>query len=180
MAVKLAFVAGKNYRWKDLQFYAMNGGICVHDEVTGEFYVKTRRDLLAVYAALRAEVTSHKAADGLSEGERIAEIKDYLHKLAACLQEAKDQGDQTDPVVAAWFTRHAPWKRSVVSMNGAANFAVGAPAGVVAGSAQAAMAQMSRGVGLPRGRMNADTIRPDRVIQSRKARPKLILPNALY
>lgn len=179
MAVKLAFVAGKNYRWKDLQFYAMNGGICVHDEVTGEFYVKTRRDLLAVYAALRAEVISNKAADGLSEGERIAEIKDYLHKLAACLEEAKQQGDQTDPVVAAWFARHMPWKRSTVSMSGPATV-TGAPRGLMAGSVQAAMAQMTKGAGLPRGRLNPDTVRPDRVINSRKARPKLVLPPAVY
>lgn len=180
MSVKLAFVAGKNYRWRDLQFYAMNGGICVHDEVTGEFYVKTRRDLIAVYMAFKAEVDKHRSEEGLSESERIRDIRDYLTKLAACLQEAKDQGDQTDPVVSAWFARHTPWKRSTVSMSGSANFTAGAPGGLMAGTVQGAMAQMVKGAGLPRGRLNPDIVRPDRVVQSRKARPKLVLPGALY
>ena len=177
---KMAFIAGKNYRWRDLQFYAMNGAICVHDEETGEFYVKSRRDMFAVYMAFKAEVDAHRAEHGLAESERMADLRSYLQKLSACLQEAKDQGDFNDPTVCAWYSRHAPHKRSAISMAGTANFSAGSPEGVLAGTAAGAMQAMAAGAGLPRGRFNPDTVRPDRVIRSRQARPKLVLPPALY
>jgi hypothetical protein len=170
------FIAGKNYRWRDLQFYAMNGGVCMHDEETGEFFVKTRREVLQTARGFAAEIKANKAEHGVAESDRLRELGKLVRDMIACCDEAKEQGDHTDPMVEAWFARHKPWKRSHVSMSGSGDFTAGAPAGVMAGTASSAMHQMSRGAGLPRGRINKDTIRPDRSVQMRAAAPKLVLP----
>lgn len=176
----LSFTPGRNYRWKDLQWYAMNGFICLHDEEDGEFKPLTCDEWAQRIASFRKEFASILSTDDAASRDRKQELQRLLEGMIAARIEAVNQGDHMDPVVSAWFQRHRPWARSRVSMSGALNGTHGSPGGAPLGmsvtQAQRAIAQRIR---LARGRVTRDLVRPDRSIPARP-RPQLILPGRVY
>jgi hypothetical protein len=157
-------VVGKCYTYRGLKFYAQNGFICLHDEETGEYFVLTRREFLERAAALSAEIkqmrvmmTTNPSKKWLVQ-DRI-DLQNGIDMMLAAAQEAKNQGDRTDPEVDAWYMRHRPNRKSLVSVSGASNFA-----GVSPGA-------------LPLGRDTGKHVSPDfSVSAGQSGKKKLILP----
>lgn len=158
-------VTGKCYTFRGLKFYAENGFVCLHDEDTGEFYVLTRKEFLLRAQALSEEAARlrHVAASnpdkaGWLSADR-AELIRAIEEMVACTNEAKEQGDRTDPDVDAWFMRHRPTRKSRVSLVSAANFKTAAPSA------------------LSRGRDTGKYVTPDFTMGATHTAPKkLILP----
>ena len=124
---KLAFISGKVFTYQDLNFYAMNGYVCMHDEVDGGFQVLSCDKILERVSALNEEARQLKSSAKPSDGERRTQLFRVVADLGECLKEAKHQGDHNDPMVQAWAMRHRPWTRSrrKASLSGSANFEVG-------------------------------------------------------
>lgn len=156
---------GKCYTFRGLKFYAQNGFVGLHDEETGDFFVLTRREFLQRAQALSEEarrLREMSAANPAKASWLSADRVDLLRaieNMIACTQEAKDQGDRTDPEVDAWFRKHRPTKRSRLVVPGNVNFSTPAP-----------------GV-LPRGKDTGKQAPPDFTIGgSNMQAKKLILP----
>lgn len=121
-------VTGKCYTFRGLKFYAENGFVCLHDEDTGEFYVLTRKEFLLRAQALSDEAARlrHVAAENPSKAIWLsadrADLIKAIEEMIACTNEAKEQGDRTDPEVDAWFMKHRPSRKSRISLASAANF----------------------------------------------------------
>ena len=161
----LKTVSGKCYTFRGLKFYAQNGFVCLHDENTGEFYVLTRKEFLQRAQALSDEAAHLRrmASEYPSKAAWLAadraELIQVVEEMLACTQEAKEQGDRTDPAVDAWFANHRPNRRSRVSLNSAANFKADLPGD------------------LPLGRDTGKHVAPDFTIGGPQSAPKkLILP----
>lgn len=126
-------VTGKCYTFRGLKFYAENGFICLHDEETGEFYVLTRKEFLLRAQALSDEAARlrHVAAENPDKASWLSadrsELVRAIEEMLACTNEAKEQGDRTDPDVDAWFRRHRPSRRSRISLANGANFKLALP-----------------------------------------------------
>jgi len=138
MAAKLAFIAGKSFRFEELSFYAMNGAVCVVDERDGDFKVVTRREWLHRTKSIGEEAAALKSSPKRSDYERRATLLRVYDDMLAAANEARDQGDHDDPIVSAWFRRHRPWARSSARLGSHLNFSDGAPgrltrAGVIGG-----------------------------------------------
>lgn len=124
---------GKCYTYRGLKFYAENGFISLHDEATGEYFVLTRKEFLLRAQALSEEAAKlrHLGAENPSKAGWFSEDRSDLiqavENMIACTQEAKEQGDRTDPEVDAWFRRHRPTARSRIAVPSAANFVANTP-----------------------------------------------------
>jgi hypothetical protein len=91
-------------------------------------------------------------------GDR-ADLQACIDMMIAAAREAKEQGDRTDPEVDAWFMRHRPNRKSLISMASSANFS-GALPGV-----------------LPAGKNTGKQVTPDFSISpGQSGKKKLILP----
>jgi hypothetical protein len=158
---KLAFISGKVFTYQDLKFYAMNGYVCMHDEVDGSFQVLSCDKILERVSAINEEARQLKSSSKASDGERRIQLFRVAADLGEALKEAKYQGDHNDPLVQAWAMRHRPWarSRSKASLSGSANFETG------------------RMQPMPRGRGGRPTIRPTYTVPvaQRTAPKKLIL-----
>lgn len=177
----LSFTPGRNYRWRDLQWYAMNGFICLHDETDGEFKPLTCDEWAQRIASFREEFGKIKADDGRFGIDRRRELQTLLEHMLAAYTEAKAQGDHMDPVVSAWFRRHRPWARSKVSMSGCLDGSHGAPGGTPLGmSAAQAQRAIANRLRMARGRFARDLVRADKSIPARPTRPQLLLPGRVY
>jgi hypothetical protein len=157
-------VIGKCYTYRGLKFYAQNGFICLHDEETGEFFVLTRKEFLERAAALSLEVKRLREMMAVNPSKKWlsqdrAELQNGVEMMIAATQEAKEQGDRTDPEVDAWFLRHRPHRRGKVSLAGSANFTLNTPGN------------------LPRGNDTGNYVKPDfSVSPGQSGKKKLILP----
>lgn len=158
----LAFVPGSNFKHErmDLQFYAMNGHICLHDETTGEYITITRREWLQRAEALAEDIRQTRSTDGRVSSERRFYLQQLVEKMIACAVEAKEQGDMFDPQVAAWFQRHRPSRRSRITL-ASLRYETNTPGG------------------LPSGRITRETVRPDYTVSPSKRSP-LILPDRTF
>lgn len=169
------FQAGPVYTYQQLKFYAMNGFIALHDERDGQdadrFIVLTRREFLERAQALgeerdRLATMSAENSSQKSLMELRKQYQDQVEQMLACCQDAKEQGDHTDPKVSAWFQTHRPWARSRNKSDTSLNFELGRPAN-----------------NLPRGRRTGRTtepgVRPGQVAGYQPRPKKLILPEGL-
>lgn len=158
-------VVGKCYTYRGLKFYAQNGFVCLHDEDTGEFFVLTRREFLERAQALSREAqrmrtmgAENPTQAGWISSDRM-DLQDGVEMMVACAQEAKEQGDRTDPEVDAWFARHRPNRKSRLSLASAANFSTAVPGA------------------LPVGKNTGKQVTPDfSVSPGESGKKKLILP----
>ena len=157
-------VIGKCYTYRGLKFYAQNGFVCLHDESTGEFYVLTRREFLDRAAALGEEAKRLRTMmaenpDRKWMAQDRLDLQDGVDLMIAAAKEAKEQGDRTDPKVDAWFMRHRPHRKSVLSMAGGSNFTSKTPGA------------------LPLGQDTGRHVKPDfSVSPGQSGKKKLILP----
>jgi hypothetical protein len=157
-------VIGKCYTYRGLKFYAQNGFVCLHDESTGEFYVVTRREFLERAAALSEEAKRMRTMMAAEPGRKWVasdrlDLQHGVEQMLAAAREAKEQGDRTDPKVDAWFMRHRPNRKSLLSMANGANFTSTTP-----GS-------------LPLGKDTGRHVKPDFSVSSgQSGKKKLILP----
>lgn len=161
-------VVGKCYTYRGLKFYAQNGFVCMHDEDTGEFFVLTRREFLERAKALSGEAQRMRvmSAENPQQASWLSsdrmDLQDGVEMMVACAQEAKEQGDRTDPEVDAWFMRHRPNRKSKLSLASAANFTTPTPGA------------------LPLGRETGKHVTPDfSVSPGQSGKKKLILPGDL-
>lgn len=153
LTLSLAFAPGKAYRYGNLSFYAMNGCICLIDEEDGDFQTLTRKEFL-----LRAQTLSEGAKRMGASSHRWhyqdrTETQSVVADMIECCQEAADQGDHFDPAVAAWFTRHRPGRKSLVSMSGKANFSSGRPSRLPRGRHTGRTAVADFSAGTPRANL---------------------------
>jgi len=157
-------VIGKCYTYRGLKFYAQNGFVCLHDEDTGEFFVLTRREFLerAQALSLEAKRLRSMAAENPDRkwmSQDRMDLQDGVDMMVAAAAEAKEQGDRTDPAVDAWFMRHRPHRKSLLSMASAVNFTTTAPGA------------------LPLGKDTGKHVKPDfSVSPGQSGKKKLILP----
>lgn len=157
-------VIGKCYTYRGLKFYAQNGFVCLHDEDSGEFFVLTRREFLERAQALSLEAKRLRTmmAENPSRkwmAQDRMDLQDGVDMMVAAAAEAKEQGDRTDPEVDAWFARHRPHRKSLLSMAAAANFKTPTPGA------------------LPLGRDTGKHVKPDfSVSPGQSGKKKLILP----
>lgn len=158
-------VTGKCYTFRGLKFYAENGFICLHDEDTGEFFVLTRKEFLLRAQALSEEAARlrHVAAANPDKAAWLSADRSDLIKaieeMIAATNEAKEQGDRTDPEVDAWFAKHRPNRKSRISLVSAADFKTSLPGA------------------LPLGRDTGKHVTPDFAMGAKPNPPKkLILP----
>jgi hypothetical protein len=155
---------GKCYTFRGLKFYAQNGFVCLHDESTGEFYVLTRREFLLRAQALSDEaqrlryIMAENPSKKWLSADRM-DLQQAIENMLACVYEAKEQGDRTDPLVDAWFMKHRPNKRSKISLASAADFSLAVPGP------------------LPLGKDTGKHVAPDFTMKTGQSAPKkLILP----
>lgn len=125
-------VIGKCYTYRGLKFYAQNGYICLHDEDSGEFFVLTRREFLERARALSLEAARLRTMMAENPDRKWmvqdrVDLQDGVDLMVAAAAEAKEQGDRTDPAVDAWFMRHRPNRKSLLSMANTANFKATTP-----------------------------------------------------
>jgi hypothetical protein len=158
-------VTGKCYTFRGLKFYAENGFVCLHDEDTGEFFVLTRKEFLLRAQALSEEAARlrHVAAENPDKASWLSadrsELIKAIEEMIACTNEAKEQGDRTDPAVDAWFMKHRPNRKSRISLVSAADFKTALPGA------------------LPSGRDTGKYVTPDFTMGAAPNPPKkLILP----
>jgi hypothetical protein len=157
-------VIGKCYTYRGLKFYAQNGFVCLHDEDTGEFFVLTRREFLERAQALGREAQRLRTMmaenpDRKWMSQDRMDLQEGVDMMIAAAVEAKEQGDRTDPTVDAWFARHRPNRKSILSMANAANFNTATPGA------------------LPLGKDTGKHVKPDfSVSPGQSGKKKLILP----
>ena len=157
-------VIGKCYTYRGLKFYAQNGFVCLHDEDTGEFFGLTRREFLERAQALgleakRLRTMAVENPDNKWMPQDRTDLQDGVEMMIAAAKEAKEQGDRTDPTVDAWFARHRPNRKSMLSMTNASNFNTATPGA------------------LPLGKDTGKHVKPDfSVSPGQSGKKKLILP----
>lgn len=86
----------------NLEFWAQDGLIALHDDGTGEFYVISCKDWLERAAALNMHNNREMYSDTRI---KIANVVDDMVKAA---REAQRQGDPHDPKVMEWYNKHRP------------------------------------------------------------------------
>jgi hypothetical protein len=123
----MAETAGKCYTFRGLKFYAKNGCVCLHDEDDGSFFVLTVKEFLERAAALSDEAKRLRQLMAANPDRKWLvqdrlELQQAIDNMVECCKEAKNQGDRSDPAVAAWFAKHRPTRRSKISLASAANF----------------------------------------------------------
>lgn len=94
--------AGRVYRYKSLLFWAQGGIICIVDEAQdGDFHTETAADFAArvILMGRSLKLHQHVYAD-----EREADTNFVLNG-AACVKEARKQGDPFDPAALAQMLR---------------------------------------------------------------------------
>lgn len=82
---------GQRHRFKNLVFWAEEGMICIEDQRDGDFKVLTRAEGAARAVALNAEL-SHMNTHPNDRDELCKAVVG----MAACVKEAKTQGDPTN------------------------------------------------------------------------------------
>ena len=101
---------GKRYKYRDFEFYAMDGSIVYIDTRTGEFHYFRICDFLERAVALHRAMGHWAWAD-----ERVRDQR-FALDCAECVKEAHSQGDPFDPDVSR-HTRQAIRRRSSVLMD---------------------------------------------------------------
>ena len=99
---------GRTYRHKDLEFYAMNGVICLHDNRDGSYTGLTRKEFLERAEFLNSEqpvMHGHRTA-AQAEAHRLQ--RKVIDDMVECVKEAKIQGDPFDAAFIDWFRKHRP------------------------------------------------------------------------
>lgn len=94
MSVYLLRKEGPHYRHDNLEFWSEDGLVVWEDQNTGEFGVVTCADFKARAWALYKE--SQRPGLLASDEEH---LKNWCTKMALCHDDAKTQGDPTDPAV---------------------------------------------------------------------------------
>lgn len=160
----MTVTVGKCYTFRGLKFYAKNGCVCLHDEDDGSFFVLTVKEFLERAAALSDEAKRLRELMATNQDRKWMvqdrlELQQAIDNMVECCKEAKNQGDRSEPAVAAWFSRHRPTRRSKISLASAANFKTALPGP------------------LPRGVDTGKHVRPDFSFPVAGTTPKkLILP----
>jgi len=95
---------GRRYKYKDLIFWAENGLIRMEDQRTGEFFTITRQEAFERAKAIAEEINMITWGD-----EREATLS-LVQSMCDVIDEAKNQGDPTDPEVIERVARET--KRS--------------------------------------------------------------------
>lgn len=107
---------GKKYRFRNLAFYACEGLIVLINERNGNYLVvrpdEFRERVVALYAyarKMRGSLLGH-------ERDEWRDINRLREDALACIQEAKDMGDPSDPAVAEYWRKHVAGRKNSISL----------------------------------------------------------------
>lgn len=87
----------KQYKYRNLIFWAEKGLVRIEDQRTGSFHTVTRREALLRIKAINDGLYLEKYSDEKAEQQRMVE------DMIECVKTAKSQGDPMDPLVMKHF-----------------------------------------------------------------------------
>lgn len=90
----VTIAVGQRYRFRSQEFWAEDGWVCVEDQRTGEYRALPRAEAAATAIQFNNELPKIAYED---EREQLMRC---IVNLAACVKEAKSQGDPTDAEIS--------------------------------------------------------------------------------
>lgn len=99
-----AFKTGPIRKYGDLEFYAIDGLVALHDLADGFHTLMTPATFAERATAVKNMITANAA--NTSEMDFNFKATKGVEAMEKCVLEAKAMGDPTDPRVIAWYRKH--------------------------------------------------------------------------